>query len=108
MEADLFGPTAGPEIEELYRRLYLPLTSRVRWKFGLSREDANDIVQDAFAVALVKLDATSNPQAWLIQVVDFLAVNMSRKLKRRSHLLARWIGDPRLSARLRPRHSFAG
>jgi DNA-directed RNA polymerase specialized sigma24 family protein len=108
MELDLAGSAKDREIEDLYRRLYLTLMSRVRWKFGLSKEDASDIVQDAFAIALVKLDATSNPQAWLIQVVDFLASNMSRKLKRRSLLLARWIGDPRLAAGFRPKHSFAG
>jgi DNA-directed RNA polymerase specialized sigma24 family protein len=78
------------EVERIYRSLYSPLVNRVTWRFRLSREDASDIVQDAFAIALIKLDICKNPEGWLTQVVDFLAVNMCRKSKRRAALLSRW------------------
>ena len=63
--------------------------SRVAWRFRLSREDARDIVQDAFTLALIKLDPSGNPKAWLTRCVDFLAVNYRRKTKRRADLLSR-------------------
>ena len=78
------------EFEDWYRSLFAPLVSRVAWRFGLSREDACDIVQDAFTLALIKLDPSGNPKAWLIGVVDYLAVNYRRKTKRRADLLSRW------------------
>ena len=78
------------ELERIYRSLYASLVNRVTWRFRLSREDASDIVQDAFAIALIKLDICKNPEGWLTQVVDFLAVNMCRKSKRRAALLSRW------------------
>lgn len=53
-------------------------------------EDAGDVVQDAFIVALGKLDLSRNPKAWLYQVVDHLAVNWQRKIQRRASLLAKW------------------
>ena len=78
------------EFEDWYRSLFAPLVSRVAWRFGLSREDARDIVQDAFTLALIKLDPSGNPKAWLIGVVDYLAINYRRKMKRRADLLSRW------------------
>ncbi len=53
-------------------------------------EDAGDVVQDAFILALGKLDPSKNPKAWLYQVVDHLAVNWQRKIQRRANLLAKW------------------
>jgi DNA-directed RNA polymerase specialized sigma24 family protein len=53
-------------------------------------EDAGDVVQDAFILALAKLDPSKNPKAWLYQVVDHMAVNWQRKIQRRADLLARW------------------
>jgi DNA-directed RNA polymerase specialized sigma24 family protein len=82
------------KLERIYRSLYSPLVNRVTWRFRLSREDANDIVQDAFAIALIKLDLCKNPEGWLTHVVDFLAVNMCRKAKRRAALLSRWYPNP--------------
>jgi len=88
------GPSSHEELERIYRSLYSPLVNRVTWRFHLSREDACDIVQDAFAIALIKLDTCKNPEGWLTQVVDFLAVNMCRKSKRRAALLSRWHPNP--------------
>jgi DNA-directed RNA polymerase specialized sigma24 family protein len=56
----------------------------------MSFEDAGDIVQDAFVLAVGKLDPAKNPKAWLYQVVDHLAVNWQRKTLRRAKLVARW------------------
>jgi DNA-directed RNA polymerase specialized sigma24 family protein len=50
------------------------------------------VVQDAFVLAISKLDARRNPKAWLYQVVDHLALNWRRKAIRRAQLSARW-GD---------------
>jgi DNA-directed RNA polymerase specialized sigma24 family protein len=80
------------ELAAFYGEVFLPLVRRATWRHGLSKEDARDIVQDAFLIAIEKIDAAKNPKAWLIQVVDHLAVNYQRKQLRRVQLAARWIG----------------
>lgn len=80
------------DLEAFYRQVFLPLVRRVTWKHRLSREDARDIVQDAFVLALTRLDGRGNPKAWLIQVVDHLSINHRRKTIRRAGLRERW-GD---------------
>jgi len=82
----------APEVEAFYRQFFLPLVRRAVRKQGLTMEDAGDVVQDAFILALGKLDVSKNPKAWLYQVVDHLAVNWQRKTQRRARLLAKW--DP--------------
>lgn len=87
---------AGPlladpgRFDEFYRQYFLPLVRRATWKHRLEKEDARDVVQEAFLVALVKLDPARNPKAWLIQVVDHLSVNFQRKLLRRAMLVTKW------------------
>jgi DNA-directed RNA polymerase specialized sigma24 family protein len=76
--------------DEFYRRYFLPLVRRATWKHRLEKEDARDVVQEAFLVALIKLDPQRNPKAWLIQVVDHLSVNFQRKVIRRAKLVSRW------------------
>ena len=76
--------------DEFYRQFFLPLVRRATWKHRLEKEDARDVVQEAFVVALVKLDPDRNPKAWLIQVVDHLSVNFQRKAVRRAHLVSQW------------------
>lgn len=76
--------------DEFYRRYFLPLVRRATWKHRLEREDARDVVQEAFLVALMKLDPQRNPKAWLIQVVDHLSVNFQRKAVRRAKLVSKW------------------
>ena len=94
------GPATGPreayapEFEAFYRQFFLPLVRRAVRKQGLSMEDAGDVVQDAFILALAKLDPSKNPKAWLYQVVDHLARNWRRKDKRHADLLARWDSPP--------------
>jgi DNA-directed RNA polymerase specialized sigma24 family protein len=76
--------------DDFYRRYFLPLVRRATWKHRLEKEDARDVVQEAFMVALVKLDPQRNPKAWLIQVVDHLSINFQRKLVRRAKLVSKW------------------
>jgi len=85
---------AASEIEAFYRELFLPLVRRAIRRHGLSNEDARDVVQEAFVVALVKMENEGNAIAWLKQVVDFLAVNLKRTANRRSGLLAKWTAPP--------------
>ena len=77
-------------MDDFYRRYFLPLVRRATWKHRLEKEDARDVVQEAFLVALVKLDPRRNPKAWLIQVVDHLSVNFQRKVVRRAKLVSKW------------------
>ena len=88
-------PAAAPGVswavlEEFHRQYFLPLVWRATYKHGLSKEDAKDVVQDAFILAIAKLRAEGNPKAWLNQVVDHLSVNHQRKASRRAHLAAQW------------------
>lgn len=85
---------ASPDLEEFYRLFFLPLVRRAVRRHTLSVEDAGDVVQDAFMLAIAKLDAAKNPKAWLYQVVDHLASNLHRKIERRAYLLERWESPP--------------
>ena len=91
-----------PELSAFYEEVFLPLVRRATWRYGLSKEDARDVVQDSFVVAIEKIDSAKNPRAWLIQVVDHLALNHQRKIQRRARLVAQWerpIGDVDSSTR---------
>lgn len=77
-------------LEGFHRQYFLPLVWRATYKHGVSKEDAKDVVQEAFIVAITKLRADGNPRAWLNQVVDNLCVNHQRKENRRAQLAARW------------------
>lgn len=68
----------------------MPLVRRASFKHGLSKEDARDIVQETFVLAISKLDINGNPQSWFIGVVDRLAMGFQRKRARRAFLAARW------------------
>jgi len=87
---DTRQPFPSEELEAFYQQVFLPLVRRATWKHRLSREDARDIVQDAFVLALTRLDGKGNPKAWLIQVVDHLSLNHRRKSIRRAGLRERW------------------
>jgi DNA-directed RNA polymerase specialized sigma24 family protein len=78
------------ELAAFYEEAFMPLVRRATWRHRLSKEDARDVVQDAFLLAIEKIDAAGNPKAWLIQVVDHLALNHQRKQIRRSKLLSKW------------------
>jgi DNA-directed RNA polymerase specialized sigma24 family protein len=85
-------PASAIDLEVFYRRTFRPLLRHLVFKYGLSKEDASDVVQEAFVIALVKLKRDGNPRAWLTRVVDGLAVNLIRKNLRRTNLTARWGG----------------
>jgi DNA-directed RNA polymerase specialized sigma24 family protein len=87
-------PMADADLAAFYDQHFLPLVRRASWRHGLTKEDARDVVQDAFLIAIEKIDSTKNPKAWLIQVVDHLALNQQRKLNRRARLLEKWASDP--------------
>lgn len=78
------------DLDVFYRQVFLPLVRRATWKHRLSAEDARDIVQDAFVLALTRLQSNGNPKAWLVQVVDHLSINLRRKTIRRASLTERW------------------
>ena len=83
------------ELEGFYRQLFLPLVRRATWKHGLSKEDACDVVQDAFMLAVVKLKSGGNAPVWLARVVDQLSINFRRKGARHARLEARWLSPDR-------------
>ena len=85
------APSVPPEVlEEFHRRLFMPLVRRASFKHGLSKEDARDIVQETFVLAISKLDLNGNPQSWLMGVVDRLAMGFQRKRARRALLASKW------------------
>jgi DNA-directed RNA polymerase specialized sigma24 family protein len=92
-----------PELADFYRDFFLPLVRHVIRRFGLPREDAIDVVQDSFVIAIDKIDSSRNPRAWMYQVVDRVALNYRRKIQRRAQLLVQWqsITIGRRPARLR-------
>lgn len=81
------------ELAEFYSRSFLPLVRRASHRHGLLKEDARDVVQDAFLLSIGKLSSGGNPMAWMKQAVDYLSINLVRKEGRRSGLLVRW-GPP--------------
>jgi DNA-directed RNA polymerase specialized sigma24 family protein len=83
-------PIAVEELERLYRVLFLRLARRAAWRYRLSQDDATEVVQEVFLLALVKLKEQSNPRAWLYRALDNLAANGLRKEIRRKVLTARW------------------
>lgn len=85
--------TDSSRFDDFYQQYFLPLVRRSTWKHGLDKEDARDVVQEAFLIALSKLDPDRNPKAWLIQVVDHLSLNFQRKVNRRAKLVTRWSGS---------------
>jgi DNA-directed RNA polymerase specialized sigma24 family protein len=81
--------TVAP-LDAIYRAFFVRLVRRASWRFGLSKEDASEVVQDAFVIAIGKLDTDGDPGPWLFKTVDNLAVNWSRKANRRTRLMAQW------------------
>ena len=77
-------------LDAFYRDLFLPLVWRATWRHGLSKDDARDVVQEAFLLAVVKMSGQGNPRSWLFQVVDNLCANHQRKTFRRARLAAKW------------------
>jgi len=79
-----------PEVEDFYRRCFLPFVRRAAWRHKLSEEDARDVVQEAFLLSVTKLTSNVNPTAWFNRTVDLVASNWRRKSRRRALLLERF------------------
>lgn len=77
-------------LAQLYVRLFDGLVRYVIWKHRRVPDDAKDLVQEAFLLALGKLVSTRNARVWFIQTLDHLALNQQRKEARRAELRARW------------------
>jgi DNA-directed RNA polymerase specialized sigma24 family protein len=90
IESRATGAVHSVVLEDLYRAFFIRLVRRVCWRYGLSKDDAQEVVHDAFLLALVKLNVEGNPRAWLYSVVDRLAANWRRKAIRRSRLIEKW------------------
>src|SRR5262245_45420067 len=90
-KASVRTPMSDTDLARFYDEVFLPLVRRVTWRYGFDKEDARDVVQDAFIVAIEKIDGAKNPRAWLVQVVDHIALNHQRKRLRRAHLAAKWM-----------------
>ena len=88
------SPVSVADFEEFHRRLFMPLVRRAMWRHRVSGEDARDIAQEAFVIALTKLKPGGDPGCWFIKVVDHLCVNFRRKAARRYGLQVRWGGRP--------------
>src|SRR5260370_37713524 len=65
--------------DSIYRAFFLRLMRRVISRYGLRQEDAVEVVQDAFVVALAKMDTAGEPGPWLYKTVDNPALNLQRK-----------------------------
>ncbi|MGH9365331.1 MAG: RNA polymerase sigma factor [Thermoanaerobaculia bacterium] len=77
-------------VAHLYEELYGPLVRQAGWNRRVSLEDAEDIAQDSFVLALGKMGSKGNAAAWLARVVDHLAANVVRTRGRRAEILQRW------------------
>jgi DNA-directed RNA polymerase specialized sigma24 family protein len=90
-----FGLAESRLLEELHAQLFLPLVRRATWQHGLSKEDAGDVVQEAFVLAIRKLNNYDRAAIWLRHTVDNLCLNAKRKERRRACLTAQWLSDAR-------------
>jgi RNA polymerase sigma-70 factor (ECF subfamily) len=82
-------------VRELYDAYYRRLVGQLTAVTG-SREEAEDVVQEAFARALLHeraLHATANPEAWLRTVAVNQARSRWRRVRRFAGLLPRLVPD---------------
>ena len=76
--------------DRVYRAFFVRLVHHAMRRFRISEEDCRDVVQDAFLVALAKVDTEQNFTYWLFRTVDNLGSNWRRKVARRAVLTAKW------------------
>ncbi|MCK6483600.1 MAG: RNA polymerase sigma factor [Phycisphaerae bacterium] len=89
--AGLPGTTAaGPESLAALRRRLLGLAVKLVW----NRDDAEDIVQEAFSLALTRGPSLTDPglAPWAWRTVTLLCLN--RRRRRRSEPLPAWVDPP--------------
>lgn len=85
-------------LERLYidnYRLVYKLVTRALRQYGLSTNDASDIVQDVFVLAAKRIDVLRqhpNPVGWLIKTSQYVCMNYSSTYARHNEqLLKHWI-----------------
>jgi RNA polymerase sigma factor (sigma-70 family) len=85
-------PLAPEELDDFYRRYYRGLLRHVTLRCRISKEDAADIVQETFLLAMEKEwdPDMGSPRAWLVEVAERKAANFRRTRRRRADLLERW------------------
>lgn len=90
----LRGSSDGPDFDLLYRNHAPSLRRRVRARVR-SNEEANDLVQDAFARLLGarSLSRVRDPGAFLNRIVRNLLIDRSRRLSTRSPHIPIGLGD---------------
>lgn len=81
-------PTAD-DLDTVYRRAY-PILVRVAYLLVDTREQAEEVVQDAFAAAFPRWDRLEQPEAYLRTSV----VNGCRRVHRRRRLASVWRAEP--------------
>ena len=81
---------ATAAFETLYQAFFVRLVQYATWHLHLTKEDACEVVQEAFLLALVKLDVDENAGPWLYRTVENLALNLRRKTGRRARLMAQF------------------
>lgn len=65
---------------------YLPRAHRVAWRLMRHRDEAEDVVQDAFLRALERIDQCEEGRPfgpWFVRIVATTAINRQRSAKRR-------------------------
>ncbi|MEW6369267.1 MAG: hypothetical protein AB1714_31995 [Acidobacteriota bacterium] len=72
------------QLDECYRAWRRHFIALLRRRFRLSRLDAEDIVQDAFALAVLKGPRIRYPTAWLKATLDRLSFGKVRMRSRRA------------------------
>lgn len=80
---------AADDLDSVYRRAY-PILVRVAYLLVDTREQAEEVVQDAFAAAFPRWHRLEQPEAYLRTSV----VNGCRRVHRRRRLASAWRLDP--------------
>ena len=77
---------AGADLETLYLHTVRLLHSIPRRRFGLSEQQAEDVVQDAWLLFLEKRGFVRTPRSWLAGTVSNLCLRMLDRLRRSQSL----------------------
>lgn len=89
-------PCSTDVLDDCYRRYRRYFVAMVSRRFRVSWADAEDIVQDAFTLAVLKAEQIQCPAAWIRATVERLSIGQSRLRSRRASA-ALGIGMPRVA-----------
>lgn len=82
LASDAAAGTRDGEISALYSEFGPRLMKRLSRKFGAAREDAEDLVQEAFVLLWIKKPDSPCLPAWLSHVAGQLAIDLIRRRSR--------------------------